>query len=570
MSTEAGLRLSEDLSLPVEAVTETFCVVAQRGAGKTHTAAVLAEGLIDAGQPTCVIDPVGVWWGLRSSADGAGPGLPVTILGGDHGDLELPDEAGEAVADLVVDERLPLVLDLSLMRKGKQRRFVTDFMERLYQRNREPLHVIVDEADLFAPQRGGAETARMLGAYEDLVRRGRARGVGSTSITQRPASLHKDILTQASVLVAMRMTGARDVAAVDEWVRLHADEGQAKELRGSLPSLPVGTAWVWSPGWLELLRKVEVRRRSTFDSSATPKPGQRVQQPTRFARVETADLERLQKHLAADNPAGQPTHAGSGDVARLRRELHQVRAELEAARSRPTERVEVPALSADDWAALSGAVAALREVAATLAAKLPVGDRPAGDAASPVHCDQTVVQRHRSSLDRAPIGEQNTPTLKAGARRMLDVLVRQYPMRISRSQLGTLAKLRHTGGTFSSYLSALRTNGLIVEDGSGLLAPTDAGFAEAGIAATDPVTTEELREQWRSVLKLGARKMLDVLLDRYPDSVARSELADAVGLEPTGGTFSSYLSSLRSNGLAVVNSSAVRADDIFFQEAREA
>jgi hypothetical protein len=41
----------------------------------------------------------------------------------------------------------------------------------------------------------------------------------------------------------------------------------------SLASLPVGTAWVWSPGYLELFQRVTIRARETFDSSATPKAG---------------------------------------------------------------------------------------------------------------------------------------------------------------------------------------------------------------------------------------------------------------------------------------------------------
>jgi len=32
----------------------------------------------------------------------------------------------------------------------------------------------------------------------------------------RPAVLNKDILTQAEVLIALRMTGPRDVAAIDD------------------------------------------------------------------------------------------------------------------------------------------------------------------------------------------------------------------------------------------------------------------------------------------------------------------------------------------------------------------
>jgi len=48
-----------------------------------------------------------VWWGLRSSADGTTDGLPVVIFGGDHTALPLVETAGEVLAELVADERVP-------------------------------------------------------------------------------------------------------------------------------------------------------------------------------------------------------------------------------------------------------------------------------------------------------------------------------------------------------------------------------------------------------------------------------------------------------------------------------
>jgi len=66
---------------------------------------------------------------------------------------------------------------------------------------------VIDEADLLAPQCTSAEGARLPGTYEDLVRRAGARGLGCKSITQRPGVLHKDILSQSEVLIALRMTG---------------------------------------------------------------------------------------------------------------------------------------------------------------------------------------------------------------------------------------------------------------------------------------------------------------------------------------------------------------------------
>jgi DNA helicase HerA-like ATPase len=38
-----ALRLSHDFSIPAEAVTQTFAILAKRGVGKTYTAAVMTE-----------------------------------------------------------------------------------------------------------------------------------------------------------------------------------------------------------------------------------------------------------------------------------------------------------------------------------------------------------------------------------------------------------------------------------------------------------------------------------------------------------------------------------------------
>ena len=75
-----------------------------RGSGKTTTGVVLTEEMVKPGLPVVVFDPVGVWWGLRASADGKGIGLPVLIAGGYQGDVPLAAEAGDALARLVVEE----------------------------------------------------------------------------------------------------------------------------------------------------------------------------------------------------------------------------------------------------------------------------------------------------------------------------------------------------------------------------------------------------------------------------------------------------------------------------------
>jgi hypothetical protein len=61
------------------------------------------------------------------------------------------------------------VLDLSQFRKGEQMRFMTDVAERLYHKNRQPLHLVLDVAGAFAPQRPMRGQERLLGAIEDEV-----------------------------------------------------------------------------------------------------------------------------------------------------------------------------------------------------------------------------------------------------------------------------------------------------------------------------------------------------------------------------------------------------------------
>lgn len=107
------LAISDRLALPIETVTETIAILAKRGAGKTNTAVVLTEELVSAGQQVIVVDPVGVWYGLRSGADGTSGGIPVLIIGGDHADLPLTETSGEVIARILVGERQSAVLDLS-------------------------------------------------------------------------------------------------------------------------------------------------------------------------------------------------------------------------------------------------------------------------------------------------------------------------------------------------------------------------------------------------------------------------------------------------------------------------
>ncbi len=228
------LQIAADCSLPPDAVTQTFGILAVRGAGKSNLAAVMAEEMFAAGLPFVVVDPVGSWWGLRSSGDGKSAGLSLPIFGGKHADVPLERGAGELVADLVVSKRLSAIIDLSTFdAEAPKKEFLLAFARRLYLKNEHPLHLFLEEADDYIPQKPMRDETHLLRAWENIVRRGRSRGLGLTLITQRSASLNKNVLTQIETLFAMRTTSPQDRDAVEAWVKYHA---QSKGPAG----LPVG------------------------------------------------------------------------------------------------------------------------------------------------------------------------------------------------------------------------------------------------------------------------------------------------------------------------------------------
>lgn len=558
------LRIADDLAIPIDAVTETFLIFGKRGSGKTTTSVVLTEEMISAGLPVCVLDPMGAWWGLRSSADGNGPGLPVTILGGEHADLPLTPESGSAVADLLVAERMPLVLDMFAMSKTQQRTFVTDFMERLFRTNRDPLHLVVDEADRFAPMRGDPGGARLLGAYEDIVLRGRKPGIGSTSITLRPAQLHSAIRSQVEVLIAMKLLGKLDVQAIDEWVRLHATEEEARELKASLPSLPVGTGWFWSPGWLEIMAKVHVRARRTFDSSATPKVGEQRIVPREFAAVNPADLERLASRLQLAG-AGSEVDAktpASGEAKRLHSELAAVRAELAAALTRAPERVEVPIFTPGDIAALEQLGASVRDISGILELALSRTSAPArapAPAPSPAPGPKTAPQA-AAETSAPPSGDI---ALSKAQRAILTVLA-QFPEGRTKRQLGMLTGYSAGGGGFNNALSSLRTAGLI---GRGEpITATPEGIAVLGGDWEPLPEGPELAAHWLRQLSKAEGLILRELLAAWPGSLAKAEVAERTGYAANGGGFNNALSRLRT--LQLIDGSAeLRADETLAAQA---
>lgn len=563
----AALRISADLSLPVDFVTKSAAILAQRRKGKTYTASVIAEELVRLGLPWVAMDPTGAWWGLRSSPDGRAEGLPVVVLGGQHGDLPLARTDGRIIADLVVDQPGWYVVDFTGFESGAaERQFATAFAQRLYRRKGEPgndfpLHLFVDEADRFVPQtvsRGKGEDrdqdAALLGAFEAIVRRGGIRGLGTTLISQRSAVVNKNVLEQIDVLIALRIVGPNDQKRIKEYLDADADGEQTKAMMGSLAQLAIGEAWVWEPGAdPPLFDRVKIRERRTFNSSATPKVGEKRVEPSVFAAVDLAAVR--------DRLAEVIERADADDPKVLRRRIKELEDEVAGRVPREIEvKVRIPEIPAwlvpemtDLLAAYDAAieqVQAVRAVVHVLRDRIQVAaaEVAAGEvAALAPFRDTTGGKPVTVSYARADRGNVvvTPPTGKLGKtpRRLLGILVQQGPL--TPKQLAARSCMSAKGGSFERHLTTLRAEGMIERKQP--LTATDVGIAVIGDDVEPLPTGPDLFEEWCQHPKVGQgkkRAMLEALRDH--GQMTKADLAAAVEMEPSGGSFERYLSALRS------------------------
>ena len=228
----AAVEAAADDVLPValsaDALDDRIAIVGTAGSGKTYA----AKGFVE----RCWISARGSRSSIRSACGGvcaraptAAPGYPVVVFGGRHADVPITAEMGAALGRMIASQALVCVVDLSeLGSSAARRRFMAAFSEALYEANEEPLHLVLDEADLWAPQRPLPDQTGLLAHIEEIVRRGRVRGFIPWLITQRPAVVHKDVLSQADILIAMKLTASQDRDAIGAWIEGQADRQEGK------------------------------------------------------------------------------------------------------------------------------------------------------------------------------------------------------------------------------------------------------------------------------------------------------------------------------------------------------
>lgn len=541
--------------IPTVALDDRLAIVGTAGSGKTYLTIGSIERLLAQNSRVISIDPLGVQWGLRLKPDGKTPSpFNIVIFGGAHGDLPLNEHAGALIGETVATMRESCILDLSQIgTKAAERRFMLAFLTALYRHaNKEPVHLVVDEADMWAPQKlldKDGDAAKLLGMMETIVRRGRVKGFIPWLITQRPAVLSKDVLSQADGIIALKLTAQQDHAAVGGWIEATADTGQWKAIKGALATKQRGEGVLWMPG-RDILEDVTFPANTTFDSSRTPKRGEKIA----ASSLHALDLTKLKDKLAtvvSETKANDPAIL-KAEIAALKRELAKkpVAAAVPDAKALADAEQHGFTLGHQEGHAL-GFYAGWNRCKD--GARIDFGDMPDEVAPKSTAETRTPPARRAPATPSRPAPTTTQPdasasdvALTAPQARVLEALSFWSAIGIeqpTRIQVGVAASYSPKSGNFNNILGGLRALNLIDYPSSGLLTITDLGRVSA--PALEAKTTIE---RVTSILSASQEKVLRAILD-HGTTISRADLGVATDYSAKSGNFNNLLGSLRSLGL---------------------
>lgn len=259
---QISLDAAGDVTLPaIELLTGRGFITGKSGSGKSNSASAVVEELLDCGFPMLIVDTDGEYWGLKEEYE-------ILHVGADEEcDLQVSSEHAPKLAELALEDNVPIILDVSgFLDEDEGDALVRETARELFQREKKlkkPFLMLVEEIHEYIPEGGGLDdTGKML---IRVAKRGRKRGLGLAGMSQRPADVKKDFITQCDWLLWHRLTWQNDTDVVRRVVD--------KERAEAVQDLSDGEAFLMADFLAADVQRVQVRRKRTFDAGATPDLG---------------------------------------------------------------------------------------------------------------------------------------------------------------------------------------------------------------------------------------------------------------------------------------------------------
>lgn len=304
-------------TLPVvEVLTGRGVILGKSGSGKSNTASVVVEELLEDGYPVLIVDVDGEYFGLKEEYE-------LLHLGADEEcDLQVGAEHAEKIAKLTLEENIPVILDVSgYLHEEDQKELIKEVARHQFAKEKKlkkPFLFLIEEIHEYIPESGLDDAGQML---IKIAKRGRKHGLGLCGISQRPADVKKDFITQCDWHVWHRLTWKNDTKVVRSVL--------GSEYAEMVQDLNDGGA-VLHTDWNDQIRRVQFRRKHTFDAGATPG----------LEDIERPDLKSVSNDIISElEDISEKKRSEASEIERLRSKVEsreerigQLQDELERSR----------------------------------------------------------------------------------------------------------------------------------------------------------------------------------------------------------------------------------------------
>lgn len=215
-------------------ISNVLFITGKRGSGKSWTAGVMMEEFHRLGLQFVCFDPLNAHGGIDS--------LPRVE--------SLKPDIGQSIDMKSLVERLrttdkSLIIAMGGLPLLKQQELVGDYCEALISaRLGKGIHTVLEECQDFVPQMGRPIS------FDPIVRLcklGRALGYGGSLVSQRPAGVNKEALSQASVYLVHNVINNRDLKTLDEQLSFGTDKRLIKKILNGIASARKGECVAYAP-----------------------------------------------------------------------------------------------------------------------------------------------------------------------------------------------------------------------------------------------------------------------------------------------------------------------------------
>ncbi len=214
-------------------------------------------------------------------------------------DMKIFSDKPTKISDMVVPGKITVV-NLRGVPPDVQAYVVYKLVERVFESRKigmiNPCFLVIEEAHNFIPQSESRISAKII---KNVASEGRKFGLGLCVVSQRPARVDKNVISQCNTQIILKMTNPNDLKAVSY------AEGISTEMEKEIRNLNVGTALIIGQEF-PLFVKIRVRRSKhggvteditkqesrvvnvfiPIKSFSLPKEGKRIYYPCWFVSVD--------------------------------------------------------------------------------------------------------------------------------------------------------------------------------------------------------------------------------------------------------------------------------------------